>query len=89
MSSGKHFSGALTLALSSSEEVDVLVKSLQGGVSLDAADTVTFSVEDTTVTVLIRASTLKQLRKMYGSYCEAADLVLETISRLGKTTIKN
>ncbi|ESU36571.1 Hypothetical protein DHA2_153371 [Giardia duodenalis] len=88
MSNGKQFSGTLSLTLSNSEEIGILIKSLQGGVSLDAADTVTFSVDDTTLTVAMRAPTLKQLRKMYGSYCEAADLVLETMSRLGRTTVK-
>ncbi|KAE8305986.1 putative Transcription factor Pcc1 [Giardia duodenalis] len=88
MSNGKQFSGTLILTLSSSEEIGILIKSLQGGVSLDAADTVTFSVDDTTLTVAMHAPTLKQLRKMYGSYCEAADLVLETMSRLGRTTVK-
>lgn len=89
MPDSKPFSGTLTLTLPDSDAVDILIKSLQGGVSLDSADTVTFSVENKSLTVLMHATTLKQLRKMYGSYCEAADLVLETISRFGKTAVKN
>lgn len=88
MSDGKRFSGTLTLTLSDPTEVDIVVKSLQGGVSLDAADATTFSVENATLTVVMCAPTLKQLRKMYASYCEAADLVLETISRFGRTAVK-
>lgn len=79
----------MTLVLSSLDEVGILIKSLKGGVSLDNADAITFSAENTTLTVTMSAPTLKQLRKMYGSYCEAADLVLETISRFGKATVKS